>query len=117
DDFNKYANCTWEKNAVIPPDKSNISVFSIINDEAEKRQAELVASIVNSTPTSGDEAKIANYYKAYTDTATIERRGIAPIKADVDHIEAIQDKGALADAIGHSLRADTDPLNATNFHT
>ncbi|MFL6760960.1 MAG: M13 family metallopeptidase [Sphingomicrobium sp.] len=117
DDFNEYANGSWRKNTEIPADKSNISVFSIINDMAEKRQAELIDGIVKSNPTSGDEAKIANFYKAYTDTAGIERRGLAPIKADIDRIEAIQDKGTLADAIGRSLRADTDPLNATNFHT
>ena len=37
DDFDKYANGAWEKNAVIPGDKSNISVFSTINDQAEQR--------------------------------------------------------------------------------
>src|SRR5436305_6799264 len=72
DDFDKYANGAWEKTAQIPPDKSNISVFSIINDTAEKRETELVGSIVNANPTSGDDARIANYYKAYTDTAGIE---------------------------------------------
>jgi len=117
DDFNEYANGAWQKNTVIPPDKSNISVFSIIDDAAEKRKAELVDGIVKSNPSSGDEAKIANFYKAYMDTAAIEKRGLAPIKPDIDRIEAIQDKGALAEAIGHTLRADTDPLNATNFHT
>jgi len=117
DDFDKYANGTWEKNAVIPPDKSNISVFSVINDQAEQRTADLIKSIAQSNPTGGDEARIANYYKAYTDTNGIEQRGVAPVKADVDKIEAIADKGALADAIGHTLRADTDPLNNSNFHT
>src|SRR5437763_4274976 len=117
DDFDKYANGAWEKNAQIPADKSNISVFSTINDQAEKRTADLIEGIAKSNPTSGDDARIANYYKAYVDTNAIEKRGVAPIKADVDRIEAIADKGALADAIGHSLRADEDPLNNSNFHT
>jgi putative endopeptidase len=117
DDFNAYANGAWQKSAEIPPDKSNIGVFSMINDEAEKRKAELVDGIVKANPTSGDDARIANYYKAYTNTGAIEQRGLAPAKADIDRIEAIADKGALAEAIGHSLRADTDPLNASNFHT
>jgi putative endopeptidase len=117
DDFDKYANGTWEKNAVIPADKSNISVFSAINDQAEQRTADLIKSIADSNPSGGDEARIANYYKAYTDTNAIEKRGFAPARADVDKIEAIPDKGALADAIGHTLRADTDPLNNSNFHT
>jgi putative endopeptidase len=118
DDFDKYANGAWEKNAEIPADKSSISVFSLINDTAQQREAALVKDIVNSNPAAGsDEARIANYYKAYMDTATIEKRGLTPIKPDIDRIEAIADKGALADAIGRSLRADADPLNATNFHT
>jgi len=118
DDFDKYANGAWEKNAVIPPDKSNISVFSVINDEAQKREAALVNDIVNSHPAAGsDDAKIADYYKAYMDTGAIEKRGLAPIQPDLNRIQAIADKGALAEAIGRTLRADADPLNATNFHT
>lgn len=118
DDFDKYANGAWEKNAIIPQDKSNISLFSTINDRAEQRKAALVADIVKSNPGAGsDEARIANFYNAFTDSAAIEKRGLAPIKPDVDRIEALADKGALAGAIGQTLRADTDPLNATNFHT
>ena len=118
DDFDKYANGAWEKNALIPQDKSNISLFSTINDRAEQRKAALVDDIAKSNPPAGsDEARIANFYKAFTDVAAIEQRGLAPIKPDIDRIEAIADKGALADAIGRTLRADTDPLNATNFHT
>ena len=56
DDFDKYANGAWEKNAVIPPDKSNISVFSTINDEAQKRETALVQDIVKSNPAAGSDA-------------------------------------------------------------
>lgn len=118
DDFDKYANGKWEASAQIPPDKSSISVFSAIDDEAQKRKAALIDDIVKSNPAPGsDEARIADFYRAYVDTAGIEKRGLAPIKPEIDGIEAIADKGALAEAIGHTLRADTDPLNATNFHT
>src|SRR3954466_10875855 len=73
DDFDKYANGTWEKNAQIPADKSNISVFSTINDEAEKRAADVITSLANSNPAQGsDDARVANFYKAYTNTAGIE---------------------------------------------
>ena len=118
DDFDKYANGTWEKTAEIPADKSNIGVFSIINDRAQERKAELIDGIVNSNPAAGtDDARIANFYKAYMNTDAIEKRGLSPIKPDLDRIQGIADKGALAEAIGRSLRADEDPLNATNLHT
>ena len=118
DDFDKYANGTWEKTAEIPADKSNIGVFSIINDRAQERKAELIDGIVKSNPAAGsDDGRIANFYKAYMDTGAIEKRGLSPIKPDLDRIQGIADKGALAEAIGRSLRADEDPLNATNLHT
>src|SRR4051812_20407333 len=50
DDFDKYANGSWEKTAAIPPDKSNIGVFSMINDRAQERKAELIDGIVKSNP-------------------------------------------------------------------
>ncbi|NUS19576.1 MAG: M13 family metallopeptidase [Mesorhizobium sp.] len=118
DDFDKYANGTWEKTAEIPADKSNIGIFSMINDRAQERKAELIDGIVKSNPAAGsDDARIANFYKAYMDTGAIEKRGLSPIKPDLDRVQAIADKGALAEAIGGTLRADEDPLNATNLHT
>src|SRR5206468_9074283 len=80
DDFDKYANGTWEKTAQIPPDKSNIGLFSLINDTAQKRTAELIDGLVKSNPSSGDDARIVNYYKAFMDTGAIEKRGLSPIK-------------------------------------
>src|SRR6185295_1514684 len=60
---------------------------------------------------------IANYYRAYLNTDAIDRAGIDPAKADLDAIAAIADKKQLSAAIGKTLRADTDPLNATSFQT
>src|SRR5690349_6399164 len=42
---------------------------------------------------------------------------MAPAKGDLDAITAIADKKALSAAMGSTLRADSDPLNATNFST
>ena len=52
---------------------------------------------------------------AYIEHRRDRPRGLAPAKADLDAIAAIADKRALSAAIGGTLRADTDPLNATNF--
>jgi predicted metalloendopeptidase len=60
---------------------------------------------------------IANYYNAYLNTDAIDRAGMAPAKADMDAVAKIADKQQLAAAIGSTLRADTDPLNDTSFHS
>jgi predicted metalloendopeptidase len=117
DDFFSYANGTWVKNTAIPPDRSRIGGFFIADQLREKNTRALFDSILKSNPTSGNDALIANYYKAYLNTDAIDRAGLNPAKGDLDAIARIADKHQLSAAIGGTLRADTDPLNATNFST
>ena len=117
DDFFSYANGTWVKNTQIPADRSSIGGFWIADQVREKNTKELFDGILKSNSTSGNDALIANYYKAYLNTDAIDKAGLAPAQADLNAVNAIADKTALATAIGKSLRADTDPLNSTNFRT
>jgi len=117
DDFFSYADGTWVKNTQIPADRASIGAGYIADQLREKNSRELFDGILKANPTSGTDAMIANYYKAYLNTDAIDKAGLAPAKADLDAINAIADKTALSTAIGKSLRADTDPLNNTNFQT
>jgi predicted metalloendopeptidase len=118
DDFFQYANGTWVKNTQIPADRSSVGAFLIADQQREKNTREMFDSILKSNPAANtDEGRIANFYKAYLDTNAIDRAGMAPAKADLDAIAGIGDKRALSAAIGKTIRADVDPLNATNFQT
>jgi len=117
DDFFSYANGTWVKNTQIPADRPRIGGFWIADQLREKNTRTLFDNIIQSKPTSGTDALIANYYNSYLNTDAIDRAGLAPAKADLDAIGHIADKHQLSAAIGGTLRSDTDPLNATNFHT
>jgi predicted metalloendopeptidase len=117
DDFFGYADGGWARTTQIPADRSSIGGFYIADQEREKNTRALFDAIIKAKPTSGNDALIANYYNAYVSTDAIDRAGLAPAKADLDAIAAITDKRALSAAIGSTLRADTDPLNATNFAT
>ena len=117
DDFFSYANGIWVKNTPIPADRPRIGGFWIADQLREKNTQALFDTIIKSKPTSGTNALIANYYNAYFNTDAIDRAGLAPAKADLDSIGRITDKHQLSAAIGGTLRSDTDPLNATNFHT
>jgi predicted metalloendopeptidase len=117
DDFFGYADGGWARTTQIPADRSSIGGFYIADQEREKNTRALFDAIIKAKPTSGNDALIANYYNAYVNTDAIDRAGLAPAKADLDAIAAITDKRALSAAIGSTLRADTDPLNATNFAT
>ncbi|HEU0099105.1 MAG TPA: M13 family metallopeptidase [Allosphingosinicella sp.] len=118
DDFFAYANGNWVRNTPIPEDRSSIGGFYIADQQRERQTRELLNGILGSNPAAGSgEAMIANYYKAYLNTDAIDRAGMAPARADLDSIAAIADRPQLSAAIGRTLRADTDPLNATNYQT
>ena len=117
DDFNTYANGHWIATHAIPEDRAEIGASYMADQLREKNTRELFDGILKANPTSGNDALIANYYKAYFNTDAIDRAGLGPEKADLDAIAAIADKRQLAAAIGGTIRADTDPLNATNFFT
>ncbi len=118
DDFYAYANGGWMNATEIPADRSSVGGFYIADQKREAQVSEIIDGLVKGNPAAGsNEAKIANFYRAYLDTAAIDRAGIAPAKADLDRIAAIRDKRGLAQAIGGTLRADVDPLNATNYQT
>ena len=118
DDFFAFTNGSWVKNTPIPEDRSNIGAFYIADQERERQTKELIGEILKSNPApDSNEGKIANYYNAFLNTDAIDKAGLNPAKADLDAIARISDKRALSAAIGGTLRADTDPLNATNFRT
>ena len=118
DDFNAYANGAWVARTEIPADRSSAGVGYEVFQKAERRNAELIQSVAKANPAAGtDERRIADYYAAYMDQNGIEQRGLTPLKAELDSIAAIRDKSALSAKLGANMRADTDPINNTNFHT
>ncbi|HJU83840.1 MAG TPA: M13 family metallopeptidase [Holophagaceae bacterium] len=118
DDFEAFANGGWRKTAVIPEDRSSTGIFLQVFQKAEKRNAEIVRTAAASHAAKGTNArKIADYYAAYMDEAAIEQRGLAPLEPELARVRAIQAPGDLAAALGSRLRADVDPVNATNFYT
>ena len=118
DDFDAYANGAWKQATEIPADRASLSTGFYVFEKAEKRLSDLVQGLDKTNPAAGSDArKIADYYAAWMDEAGIEARGLAPLQPKLDGIAAIADKAALSRWLGGSVRADTDPLNATNFYT
>src|SRR5436190_11203686 len=118
DDFEGYANGTWRKTTEIPADRASTGVDFEVFQKAEKRNADLIREAGTGKSAPGTPQRmVADYYAAYMDTAGIEKRGLAPLKERLAKIAAVKSKTDLARALGQQLRADVDPLNATNFWT
>ena len=118
DDFDSYASGTWRTKTEIPADRSSTGAFLQVVNIAEARNRAIVDAALAANAAPGtDQRRIADFYRAFTDTAAIEARGLAPIKLELDAIATLADKRALSAMLGADVRADVDPLNATNFHT
>jgi putative endopeptidase len=117
-DFFMHANGAWYKTATIAPDRGGTGVDLRLSEEVEKRTREIVEQLAKShAPFGSTSQKIADYYATYLDDAAIEARGPDPIRPALDRVQKIDSTLALATYLGTQLRADVDPINATNFYT
>jgi predicted metalloendopeptidase len=116
DDFFAYANGAWDKATAIPEDRSAYGVQAIVQDLTRDRIVELIQGS-SRAGASADEQMVGNFYASFMDEASIEAKGLFPLRTQLDAIAVIHDKRALAFFLGGSLRADVDPLNATDFYT
>ena len=118
DNFYLYCNGDWIKNTPMPADRARLSVFSALDDIANKNTAGIIEETAKNDA-SGDASKrkIADLYNSYMDEKGIEAKGGEPLQPHLKAIADIKNKKELAYAMGQTLRADVDALNNTNFHT
>jgi putative endopeptidase len=115
DDFFAYANGGWVKTAQIPADRSSFGAFNVVADVVNQRMSQLIDDAQKGT--SPEAKMVSDYYAAYMDEKGIEAKQLDPIKNDLKDVESIKDGKGLSKYLGSTLRADVDPLNATNFQT
>jgi predicted metalloendopeptidase len=116
DDFFAYANGAWDKATAIPEDRSVYGVQAIVQDLTRDRIVELIQGSTRAGA-GADERMVGDFYASFMDETAIQGKGLLPLRPKLDAIAAIRDKRSLAFALGGSLRADVDPLNATDFYT
>ena len=121
DDFYRYANGGWLRRTEIPPDRGWVLPYGddyddSSNDLTRKRIVGLIGEAAKgNAPAGSNFRKIADLYHSYMDEATIEAKGLAPLRPQLDAIAAIRDKHELARALGEGLRAGR--TNIGNFDT
>lgn len=115
-DFNRYANGVWMKQAVIEPSKAGTGVFDALAEESDHAVKKIIQkSMLAQAGTA--ERKPGDFYTAYADVKTINQLGMTPVQPQLAEIAALKDKQALSAYLGKYLRADVDPINATQMHT
>jgi putative endopeptidase len=99
DDFSKFATGTWEKAAVIPPDRSRIGGFTDLQILSEQRLRNIMDEL-HSRPAAQlnvDERKLKDFYDAWMDTKAIEANGLKPLQKDLSQIAALKTPAQVAE--------------------
>ncbi|WP_375397358.1 M13 family metallopeptidase [uncultured Sphingomonas sp.] len=87
DDFYAFANGNWARTTPIPADRSSFGAFEVLQDLSDMRTRGLLEEAAGD-PTS----KIGRAYATFLDSATIEKKGLAPIRPWLARIAAVTSK-------------------------
>ncbi len=92
DDFFRFASGQWLTATQIPGDRARYGIFDVLAERAENDVRVIVESVAARTDHApgSDARKIADLYSSFMDTATIDRLGTKPLKADFKTIERIK---------------------------
>jgi putative endopeptidase len=104
DDFNRYANGTWMDRAIIPDDRSQVSMFSELATRVEKQVQTILEQFAQSGGAApGSNAQIlGDWYASHMDEAAIEKAGYAPLNNSIAGIQAISSVSDLSAYLGSS---------------
>jgi putative endopeptidase len=115
-DFYQYACGSWMKKAEIPADRASWASFT----ELDERNLDTERGILEKAATGGAsrnpiDQKIGDLYGSCMDEKSVNAKGIAPLKPELDRVAAVKDKGALIDTLAHVHLTGPSPL--FNFYS
>ncbi|MET4107415.1 M13 family metallopeptidase [Hymenobacter sp. UYP22] len=91
DDFYNYANGAWFKNHPIPASESNWGIGKEVQNEVYARLRKLNEDAAKASTAAGSvQQKIGDFWATGMDSATINKQGVAPLKTELNRIQAIK---------------------------
>ena len=111
DDFYRFVNGAWLKATEIPPDRSNYGAFTVLSDRAEQQLRTIILDAAASDAAPGSEQqKVGDLYASFMDVAEVNKRGLAPLEADLRLIERLHSHAQIP-----SLAAQLSPIGVEGF--
>src|SRR5688500_7396054 len=106
DDLFHHVNGAWLAKTEIPPDKASYGAFDILFDKAQADLRTIVEDANKSaSKTAGSEAqKIGDFYESFINEARVEELGLAPLKAELDAIDALKTRTDVARHFAHFFK-------------
>jgi putative endopeptidase len=112
DNFFDYANGNWIKENAIPAKETRWGSFNILHQENTDRLLSLLADVSKTQHPKGSlEQRVGDLYASGMDSVTIEKRGISPIKGDLERIDGITDlNGVIKETVYERTHGEGGPL-------
>ncbi|HTE01809.1 MAG TPA: M13 family metallopeptidase [Mucilaginibacter sp.] len=102
DDFFQYANGGWLKKNPIPAAYSSWGIGNVAEEDLRNKIKTINEDALKANAASGSSTqKIGDFYFSGMDTADIEKQGLAPLKPELDKIDAVKDINGLLDEFAH----------------
>lgn len=103
DDFYNYASGSWVKNNPVPAKETRWGSFNELRDFNINAVKSLVedAAADKSAPAGSVKRRVGDFYTAAMDSATIEKLGYTPIKADLQKIKQIKNIQGVLDQVAY----------------
>jgi putative endopeptidase len=101
-DFQKFACSGFDKLYPIPADRTAYGTGAILNDgNVYALHAMLDKAAAGGAGRSANEQKIGDFYSTCMNAAAIDKLGLAPLKAELDRIDALKSKDDLTALLAH----------------
>ncbi len=100
-DFYRYVNNNWMKENPIPAEYSNYGSFHVLHEENQERLKNLFKGLENNIDGNEEKNKLSLFYKLGLDEETINKKGLEPVKSQVDELGKTNNKDNLIKTIAN----------------
>jgi len=108
DDLFSAVNGRWVDNTLIPPDQASYGAFNQLQDLNLQRSRKLIEQAARAPDSASEQGKIGALYRSFMHSALLERRGIQPLRSDLQRIAAVRDLTALSGELGRLQATGVD---------
>ena len=126
DDLFGHVNGGWLEGYRMPADRATDGAFRALFDRAEVQVRNLLTAASEAgAPTGTDSQRIGDLYASFLDDATVQDRGIQPLRRELSGIDNAGDRAALASVLGAyqrtgigggvGLYVDTDSKDSSRY--
>ena len=112
DDFYLAVNKNWITKHPVPPDRGSYGAFTELEEKVENDLRLIIESATSAEGRSLDpeQKKIGDFYRTGMATASIEARGLEPIRGELDRIEGVTTTEELRDLVAYFTATGISPL-------